>query len=216
MEVSINTSVSHTASHPVTFFEEVANGVFHEDVNPFVDAAFLQRADDFEPRGVADVSQTREGVTAEVPLVDQVLWCAVENGAPLFELTHSVGGFFGVVFCHSPVCEPLAALHGVVEVNLPAVSRVGVGECCGTTALGHDRVCFPEQRFGDDGRFRTASCGFDGGTQSGPTRTDDDHIVFVVGNVLVHRLTSNGKEHHVVQPPLCDQQDPDVAEEYKG
>ena len=216
VEVTIDTGVSDATSNTVTLFQEVTYGVFHEDVNAFVNASLLECTDDFEPCSVTNVSESRESMATKVALIDQEFWCSIEDSAPLFEFSDSIWCFLSMEFSHAPVCEPFASFHGVMEVNLPAVSRVGVGECCGTTALGHDRVCFPEQRFGDDGRFRTASCGFDGGTQSGPTRTDDDHIVFVVGNVLVHRLTSNGKEHHVVQPPLCDQQDPDVAEEYKG
>ena len=110
-----------------------------------MDATLLEGADDLEARGVADVGETREGVAAEVSLVDEVLRRAVKHGAPLLEFSNTVRGFLGVEFSHSPVGEPLAALHGVVEVDLPTVSRVSVLQGCGTATLGHHRVGFAEQ-----------------------------------------------------------------------
>ena len=122
MEVSINTSVSYTASHPVTFFEEVANGVFHEDVNPFVDASFLQCANDFETGGISDVSKTREGVSSKVSLVDEMFLGSVKDSTPLLKFTHSVRCLLCMDLCHAPIGKPLASLHGIMEVDLPAVS----------------------------------------------------------------------------------------------
>ena len=126
VKLTLDTGVSNTAGDPVAFLEQGAHGVFHEDVNAFVDAAFLQRSYDLKTGSVADVSEAWEGVSAKVSLVDEVLWRAVKNSTPLLEFPHTVGGFFGVVLGHLPVRKPLAAFHRVVEVNFPAVPRVGV------------------------------------------------------------------------------------------
>jgi hypothetical protein len=41
MEFAIDTGVCDTSSDAVSFLEEMANGVFHEDVNTFVYSTFL-------------------------------------------------------------------------------------------------------------------------------------------------------------------------------
>ena len=143
-------------------------------------------------------------MSAEVSLIDEVLACAVKHGAPLFQFSDAVGGFLGVVFCHTPVCKPLASFHRVVEMDLPAIPWVCVLQSRCTAAFGHDCVRFTEQGFGDDGRFSAASCAFNGGPKACAACTNDDDIVLVVGNVLVHSLTSNNKKHHVIDPALCD------------
>ena len=84
-------------------------------------------------------------MATEVSLVDQVLGRAVKHGAPLLEFADTVGGFLGVEFGHSPVGEPLAALHRVVEVHFPAVSGVSVLQGCSAATFGHDRVRLAQQ-----------------------------------------------------------------------
>ena len=162
MEVPINTGVGDTSSDAVAFLEQMTNGVFHEDVNAFVNATFLEGPNEFETRCIANVGQPWEGVAAKVSLIDEVVWCSVEHSAPLFEFTDSVWGFLGMEFSHSPVCEPLASFHGVVEVNLPTVSRVCILQGCRTATFCHDSVCLAEQRLGDHGGFSTAARCFDG------------------------------------------------------
>ena len=213
MEFTVNAGVGNSTSNTVAFLQEASNRVFHEDVNAFVNTAFLQRTDDLEPGCIADVGESREGVAAKVSLVDEVLWRAVKHGAPLFELPNTVGGFLGVEFGHAPVRKPLAALHRVVEVNLPPVSGVGVLEGCCATTFGHDRVGFAQQRFGDDGGLGAAAGCFDSSTESGTASSDDDDIVFVFGCVFAHHLTSHNKEHHIAQATFGHGEHPQVAKE---
>ena len=91
MEFPVDTGVSDATRDTVTFLQKAPDGVFHEDVNAFVNATFLQGANDFEARSVADVGESGEGVTPEIPLVDEVLWRAVKHSTPLFEFTNTSG-----------------------------------------------------------------------------------------------------------------------------
>ena len=161
MEIPIDTGIGDASSDAVAFLEQMTNGVFHEDINAFVDATFLEGSNEFETRCVAYVGQPWEGVTAKVSLIDEVVWCSVEHSTPLFEFTDSVRGFLGVEFGHSPVSKPLASLHCVVEVDLPTVSRIGILEGCCAATFRHDGVCLAEQGLGDHGGFGTAACCFD-------------------------------------------------------
>ena len=156
------------------------------------------------------MSEPWEGVSAKVSLVDEVLWRAVKNSTPLLKFPHTVGGFFSVVLGHLPVRQPLAAFHRVVEVNFPAVPWVGVLERGCAAPLGHHGMGFAEQRFGDDGGFCAGTGGLDGGSKTGSTGTDDDHVVFVIGPCLTHVLTSNAQEHNIADAPLGNQQHPYV------
>ena len=139
----------------------MTNGVFHEDVNTFVDTTFLEGPNEFETRRIANVGQPWEGVAAKVSLIDEVVWCSVEHSTPLFEFTDSVWGFLRVEFSHSPVCEPLTSLHGVVEVDFPTVARICILEGCCTAPFRHDGVCLAQQGLGDNGGFSTAARCFD-------------------------------------------------------
>ena len=142
-------------------------------VNTFV----LQRSNELETRSVADVGQPGVSVAAEVPLVDLALFGAVEDGAPLFELTDAVCGLLSVQLGHPPLVQELAAAHGVAEVDLPVVAVVGIPEGCGGAPFGHDRVGFAEEGLAHDGRVEPQAGTFDGGAESGPASTDDDDIV---------------------------------------
>ena len=216
VEITVNTGVGDATRDTVTFLQEASNGVFHENVNAFVDASFLQGSNDFQTRSVANVGEAREGVAAKVSLIDEVLWGAVKHSAPLFEFTNTVRGFFGVEFCHAPVGKPLAALHRVVEVHFPTVSRVGVLERSSASTFSHDGVCFSKQGLGDDGGLGAASSRFNGCAETCSTRTDDDDIVFVFRNVFAHRLTSHHEEHHIAQAAIGHGQHPKVAKEYEN
>ncbi len=126
MEVALDASVCHTTSDSVPFLQQGTNRVFHEDVNAFVNPTFLQRPDDFQSGSVADVSEAREGVTAKVSLIDEVLWGAVKHSAPLLQFSNTVGRFLCMELSHAPIGQPFASFHGVVEVHLPTVTRIGV------------------------------------------------------------------------------------------
>ena len=160
MEVPINAGVCNTSGDTVAFFQQVTHGVLHEDVNTFVDTTLLQCSDEFETRGVTNVSKPWEGVATKVSLIDEVVWGSIEHCAPLLEFTNSVWSFLGVEFSHAPISQPLASFHGVMEVHLPAISWVCVLQGCCATSFGHDRVCFSKQGFRDDCGFCSASCSF--------------------------------------------------------
>ena len=215
VEIPVDPGVGDASGNAVPLLEQAANRVFHEDVNAFVNTSFLERSDDFEAGGIADVGKPREGVATEISLIDEVLGGAIKDGTPLFEFTDPVRGFFGVELGHTPVGEPFAPLHRVVEVNLPSVSGVSVLVGCGAPTLGHDGVGFAEQRLRDDGGFRSASGRLNGRSETSTTCADDNDIVFVFGYVFAHHLTSNHKQHHVVQSAFSHGQHPKVAKENK-
>jgi hypothetical protein len=138
--------------------DQLGDAAFVEDLDPglvvteFGLVFLLQRndlllhgADDLQAGAVADVREPRIGVAAEVALADPAVLGAVEQGAVGLEFPHPVGGFPGVQLGHPPVVEELAATHGVGEVDLPGVLRVGVlhGSC--TAALGHHGVRLAEE-----------------------------------------------------------------------
>lgn len=153
MNVTVNTVVSDATRDSVSFFQKTSHGIFHKDINSFMNSTFLKCSDNFEACGVTNVSQAREGVAAEIPLIDEVFWSTVKHSTPLFEFSDPVGGFFGVELSHAPVSKPFTSFHGIVEVNFPTVSWVGILQCSSTATLGHNGVSFAEKRLGDDGSF---------------------------------------------------------------
>src|SRR5258707_244387 len=97
----------------------------------------------------APLGQARILVAAEVALQDAAVGRAVEEGAPGLELVDPRGRLLGMDLRHAPVVQEFPAPHGVAEVDLPAVARIGGGERGGHPALGHHRVRLPEQRLAD-------------------------------------------------------------------
>jgi hypothetical protein len=164
VEVTIDTGVGNTASNTIAFFQEMTYGVFHEDVNAFVNASLLECTNDFETSSVTNVRKTWEGVASKVSLIDQEFGCSVEDSTPLFEFSNTIRCFLGMEFSHAPVGKPLASLHSVVEVNLPPITRVSVLESRSTATFGHDGVGLSKERLGDDSGFGTASSSFDSST----------------------------------------------------
>ena len=144
---------------------------------PLVDAVVLEAADHLEPRAVADVGEARVAVAAEVALVDQALFGAIEDRPPGLELVDAIGGLLSVQLGHAPLAEELAAAHRVAEVDLPAVALVGVGERGCRTTLGHDRVSLAEQRLADHAGVEALLGALDGRAQAGPAGSDDDDVV---------------------------------------
>jgi len=117
------------------------------------------------------------------PLVDAPVRRAVEQRAPRLELVDASGGFLSVDLRHAPVVVHLAAAHGVAEMHAPVVLGEHVAECRGRAAFGHDGVGLAEQRFADERDFGFLGTRFDGGTQPGAPRADDDDVVGVTAKV---------------------------------
>ena len=143
------------------------------------DDLLLQRADDLQAGAVADVGQSRIGVAAEVALTDPAVLGAVEQRAVRLQLPDPVGRLLGVQLGHPPVVEELPAAHGVAEVDLPVVLRVGVSHRCRATALGHHRVRLAEQRLGHHGDLEATLTRLDNRTQTSAAGTDHDHVELV-------------------------------------
>ena len=95
---------------------------------PLVDAVILQGADELEAGAITDVREARVPMATEVALADEAFLGAIEDGAPVFELAHAGGGVLRVKLGHAPHVEEFPSAHGVAEVHLPVVARVGVAE----------------------------------------------------------------------------------------
>ena len=61
-------------------------------------------------------------MTAESALQDLSVLSAIKKRAPLFKLSHAVGGFLGMNLSHAPVVKQLAAAHGVAKMCAPVVA----------------------------------------------------------------------------------------------
>ena len=143
------------------------------------DDLLLHGADQLQAGAVADVRQPRVGVPAEVALADLAVLEAVEQRAVGLQLPDPVGRLLGVQFGHPPVVQELAAAHGVAEVGLPVVFRVGVAHRRGAAALGHHRVGLAEQRLGHHRDLQAAFARLDDRAQTRAAGTDHDHVVGV-------------------------------------
>ena len=137
--------VAERATDAITVHQQLDDGALHVYVDPLVDTVVLQRADHLEPGAVADVSEARVSVTAEVALKDAAIFGAVEDGAPRFELAHSFAGLLRMKLGHARVVDVLTAAHRVGEVHFPVVAIVDVGQRGGHAPFGHDRVGLAEE-----------------------------------------------------------------------
>ena len=144
-EASALAVVAERAGDARAVAQERHDGELHVDVDAPVDAVVLQRADHLEAGAIADVSQSRILVTAEIALEDAAVRRAIEQRAPCLELAHAIGRFLGVELGHPPVVQVLAAAHRVGEMHLPAVAVVDIGERRRDAAFGHHRVCLAEK-----------------------------------------------------------------------
>src|SRR2546425_13175894 len=106
-------------------------------------------------------------------LQDAAVVRAVEQRAPLLQFAHALAGLLRMDLGHAPVVKKFPAPHGVAEVNVPIVSFVHVGHGSSDSTLSHYGVGFAQQRFAYHSYVCTLRQGFDGGTQSGATRSDD-------------------------------------------
>ena len=159
-----------------------------------MDPPLLQRSNELEAGGIADVRQPRIGVPAEVALAGQPLRRPVEDSAPLFELANPVRRLLGMDLRHPPVSEVLASLHGVTEMGLPRVPVVLVGEGRGSAALSHHSVGLAQHRLTDHGHADSRCAGLDSGPQPSSSSADDDNVMLMHHDVFhqtpPHRMIS--------------------------
>ena len=163
--------------------QQVGDGALHEHVDPECHRSLLQGPDHLQAGPVADVGQAGVAVAAEVPLADQAVRGAVEQGPPLLELPHPLGGLLGVQLGHAPVVEQLAAAHGVAEVDLPVVLGPQVAHGRGDAPFRHHRVRLAEQALADHGGPGARFVGSDGRPQAGAAGADHDHVVRVAFDI---------------------------------
>jgi len=164
--------------------EQAYDRALHVDIDSGVHPFVLQHADHLEAGAVADVGQAAVGVAAEGSLIDAPIGRAIEQRAPRLELIDAIGRFLRVDLRHAPVVVHLAAAHRVAEMHAPIVFGHDVAERRGCPALGHDGVCFAEQRFADERDFGLLGTGFDGGAEAGAAGTDYDDVVRVCADIL--------------------------------
>jgi hypothetical protein len=118
-------------------------------------------------------------VPAKVPLEDAAVLGAVEDGAPVLELTDAIRSFLRVELGHAPVIELLPAEHRVAEVDLPGVLGIHVRERCRHAPLGHHRVCLAEERLADHAGARAGGGRLDRGAEPRAAGADHQHIEVV-------------------------------------
>ena len=123
----------------------VSVGLICKSLHGKAHTVILKGPDELEARAVADVRQARIPMAAEVALEDAPVLRPIEDGAPRFELAHTVRRFLRVQLRHPPVVHVLAAPHRVGEVDLPAVAVVHVGERRRDPPFGHHRVGLAEE-----------------------------------------------------------------------
>ena len=128
------------------------------------------------------------GVAAKCPLKNLTLGSAVEEGAPLFEFSDTIGSFLGVKLGHAPVVEKLAAAHGVAEMGAPIVRVVHIGHGRGDTALRHDGVGFPQQGLANHANRGALRERLNCGAQTRAAGADDQNVMFVCFKLGSHRI----------------------------
>ena len=149
------------------------------DVDALMDPVILQRADHLETRAIANVSQSRITMAAEVSLEDSSILRAIEYRSPGFQLAHSSWRFFGVQLGHPPIVHVLPAAHRVGEMDPPVVAIVHVGQGRCDAALRHHGVGFAEQRLADEPYRHPGGGCLDCRPESRSACADDQHIMLV-------------------------------------
>src|SRR5262245_21356232 len=96
------------------------------------------------------MGQSRIFVTAEMSLQNSTVFCAIKNGAPTFELAHSIGRFLRVQFSHAPLIDILTTAHGIGEMYRPVVAFIDIGQRRCDSAFRHYRVRLAQKRFADE------------------------------------------------------------------
>src|SRR5947199_261270 len=98
--------------------QESRDRAFHVNVDSLLDTAILQRANHFEARAVAYVTEALEGVAAKGALKNVAAFGAVEQGAPLFEFANAIGGLLSMKLGHAPVVQKFSAAHRITKLAL--------------------------------------------------------------------------------------------------
>ncbi len=139
--------IGQRACDAVAVFEQRDYGAFHVDLDALMNAVILEGANQFQPRAVAHVRESRIAMSSEVSLKYATVRGAIKDRAPGFKLAHSVGRFSGVKLGHAPVVDVLASAHRVGEMNSPVIALIYIGQRRRDSSLGHHRVRFSEKRF---------------------------------------------------------------------
>src|ERR1051325_1688181 len=84
--LAVVTKSTHDA---VALFEQRKNRPLHVNIDSLMNTVVLQRPDHLQTGSVADMSQPRITVAAEISLQDAPVLRAIENGAPRFEFAHA-------------------------------------------------------------------------------------------------------------------------------
>ena len=179
MEVALFPVVPAGARNAPRVHQQAEHGALHVDLHAAVNAVVLQGADHLQAGAIANVSQPRILMAAEVPLQNAPVLGAVEECAPCLQFAHTFRRFLGVQLRHAPVVQVLSPAHGIGEMDPPIIAIVDIGQSCGNAALGHHGVRFAQQRLADHSNFGAVGSGFDRGAQTGPTRTDDQNVIGV-------------------------------------
>ena len=87
---AVCTIVGEAAGDAPIAGEQTPDCVLHEHLHSRVDAPLLQGTDQLQAGGVADVRQTRIGVSTEVSLVRQPVGSAIEDRPPLLEFADAL------------------------------------------------------------------------------------------------------------------------------
>jgi hypothetical protein len=178
--------IGHRPRDAVAVLEEPEDRAFHVHFDALVDAVVLEGADHFQAGAVADVSEARVLVSAEVALEDAAVAGAVEDGSPGFQFADAGRRLLGMQLGHAPVVDVLPAAHGVGEVDLPVVAVVHVGQRRRDAPLGHHRVRLAQERLADQSYRSAPRRGLDGRPEPRPARADDQHVV-LVRRILRHQ-----------------------------
>jgi hypothetical protein len=186
MEAAAFPVVGQHTRRPAAVEQQLDDGVLHVHGHPEVDGVILERSNQLEAGAIADVSETRIAMAAEVALVDAPVRRAIEDGAPALELSHAIRRLLRVQFSHAPVVDVLPAAHRVGEVHAPAVAVVVVRHRRRHAAFGHDGVGLAQQRLADQSDRDPGVRRLDGGAQAGAAGADDEDVV-VVGGVRDHQ-----------------------------
>src|SRR5262245_5761835 len=104
-------------------------------------------------------------MSTEISLEDSPVFCAIKNGAPGFELAHSIGRFLRVQFSHAPLIDVLTPAHGVGEMHLPIIAFIDVGQRRCDSALRHHGVRLTQKRFANESNSNATYRSFNRGAQ---------------------------------------------------
>ncbi len=152
LEPSALALVGQHSRHPFAVLEQRQHRVLHVNVDALVDAVVLERADQFEPGAIADVSETW------IFVAPKLRWRMRPSGvrsktAPQASSSRTRSGASRA--CSSAMRQLLTyspAAHGVGEVDAPIVPVIHICQRRRDAALGHDGVRFAEQRFANHSR----------------------------------------------------------------